>query len=563
MGKLQQAIRNKRFQVKADGEVHLTIDTRNGETLNLKVLDCSHNGLRAELKTLDFDAQWVEIGSIISSSKITWDKKEVFLGRLVLRRSQENNGTHIFAFSTVDVPIPVNEGLSHKLEDQLAEMGTSPLKELSSEKFSLAHFVENEFTNVDLFNRVREFSYFHNDWIKSKKYGYLNYRVDSKGGRVNLLRKRPNGRNDYLMVGSNDYLGFGSHPEVIQAAKNAMDHYGFGSTGSAVSTGLSDIHRELCEKLARIHQKESAILFNSGYAANVGIVTSLCTTNDLIIADQLCHASIQDAMTMSRGTSRFFKHNNVEHLKTILEKERNQFNGCLIITEGVFSMDGDTAALDQIFAVARKYNCRIMVDQAHCWGVIGPQGLGICDKFNLLKETDIIMGTFSKIGGGIGGFAVGSSEMIDWLRYFARSQVFSVSIPPSTAAAASKAIDLFLGDKSYLNNLRANIRHFIKGLQSIGYSISDSHESAVIPVIIGDEEIMGEMYQSLLDDGIWCVPVIYPAVSRKNCRFRFTMMATYSASDLDYVIICLEKAAMKAGISFKNGTANMPLKIPA
>lgn len=342
-----------------------------------------------------------------------------------------------------------------------------------------------------------------------------------------------------------------------------MDHYGFGSTGSAVSTGLSDIHKDLCEKLARMHQQEAAILFNSGYAANVGIVTSLCSTNDLIIADQLCHASIQDAMTMSKGTSRFFKHNNVEHLRMILEKERNQFNGCLVITEGVFSMDGDTAVLDQIYSISREFNCRIMVDQAHCWGVVGPNGLGICDKYGLLKDMDIIMGTFSKIAGGIGGFAVGSKEMIDWLRYFARSQVFSVSIPPSTAAAASKAIDLFLNDKSYLNSLRANIRHFISGLQNIGYPISDSHESAVIPVVIGDEEVMGEMYQSLLNDGVWCVPVIYPAVSRKNCRFRFTMMASHSKSDLDYAIICLEKAAMKAGVSFKNGITKIPLKMPA
>jgi glycine C-acetyltransferase len=251
-------------------------------------------------------------------------------------------------------------------------------------------------------------------------------------------------------------------------------------------------------------------------------------------------------MQMSKATSRYFKHNDIEHLEQILKKERLNFNGCLLITEGVFSMDGDTAKLDEIYRLARKYNCRLMVDQAHCFGVLGPNGLGICEKHNLLAETDIIMGTFSKICGAIGGFATGSVELIEWLRYFSRSQMFSVSLPPSTCAAVITSIDIFTLNKNLINKLHENIKHFLDGLRNLGFQYSANHESAVVPLFVGDEIKLGEMYQSLLEDGVICVPVVYPAVGRTNCRFRFTIMATHTRSDLDYVVSSIEKAMLKA-----------------
>lgn len=551
MSKVQKAIRNKRFQVKAGASVKLVIDTNIGERVELAVSDCSANGLGSDCNLSGRSCEWMNVGDIISAAKLTWESKEVSLGRLVIRRViDKGSGVFYLAFSTVDIKVPVGESLSKLLVINLDRSDMIDDRELSSERFNLSNFVENEFTNVDLFARVRDFSVFHRDWEQSQKYAYQNFRSASKGSRINLKRPRKDGRTDYIMMGSNDYLGLGAHPEVIEAAKKALDLYGFGATGSPVSTGLSDLHFDLCEKLARIHQKESAILFNSGYAANVGIIAALCSVNDLVIADQLCHASIQDGMQMAKATSRFFKHNNVQHLRDVLEKERGNFNGCLIVTEGVFSMDGDVSRLDEIFQVARDFNCRVMVDQAHDWGVLGPNGMGVCDKFGLLRDVDIIMGTFSKIGGSIGGFAVASKEVIDWLRYFARPHLFSVSLPPSTVAAASKAIDLFLTDRSHFEKLRENIRHFCKALRAIGCPVPESHESAVIPIIIGDESKMGAMYQSLLNDGIWCVPVVYPVVSRRNCRFRFTIMATHSVTDLDYAVICLEKAALKTNFSF-------------
>lgn len=552
MSSLDKQIRSRRFKVKSGSSLNLIVDYLNGDQVELSVIECSQTGLKCFTKYPFTDDDKSNSGQIISASKLVWDSKEFSLGRLVIRRIQSSDDGFVVAFSTVDIKVPVSSNISKVLNIRLDIQDDGKNEELSSDKFSLAHFVESEYTNIDLFDRMRKFDIFRSEWERSKKYGYKTIREASKGPRINLSRPRKGNRKDYIVMGSNDYLGLGAHPEVVKAAQNAMNDYGFGSTGSPVTTGTTDLHNELCDQIAKIHKKEAAILFNSGYAANIGIISAVTAPNDLIVADMLCHASIQDSMQMSKATSRFFKHNDIAHLETILQKERHNFNGCLVITEGVFSMDGDTAKLDEIFYVARKYNCRIMVDQAHCFGVVGPNGYGICEKFNLLKETDIIMGTFSKICGGIGGFATGSSELIEWLRAFSRAQVFSVSLPPSTVAAVSKSLEIFVDDKNIVRALHSNIQHFVKNLESIGYKFKEPHESAVIPVVVGDESKLGEMYQSLLDDGVLCIPIVYPAVSRKNCRFRFTIMATHSKSDLDYATACLEKAMLKAGFSFSD-----------
>lgn len=552
MSRIEKSIRNRRYSIKPGKNVEAIVDTNNGEQLKGKVFDCSSTGFRATFEGKNLNEEFVQTGTIWPAAKLNTEKGEMFLGRMVIRRFFKNpNGDFEIAFSTVDTKIPVQSSLSHFLNLNLDDV-SAPEKELNSDHFSLAHFVENDNNHADLFQRIRDFSIFQKQWEKSAKYGYKIIRQPSFGPRVNLSRKRKGDRNDYIVMGSNDYLGLGSHPEVVTAAKEAMDQYGFGSTGSPMTTGVTVIHTELCEKIAQLHNKKSALLFNSGYTANVGIITAVTAANDLIIADQLCHASIQDGMQMSKATSRFFKHNDPAHLRQILEKERSMYNGALVITEGVFSMDGDTCRLDEIYAVAREFNCRIMVDQAHCFGVIGPKGLGVVDKFNLSREVDIIMGTFSKICGGIGGFVTGSEELIEWIRTFGRSHVFSVSIPPSTAAAALKALDIFTTEKKIHTSLMNNIQHFKKGLQTLGYKFHHDHESSIIPVIIKDETKMGKIYQSLLDDGIWCVPVVYPVVSRRNCRFRFTIMASHTIAELDYALSALEKAMLKADFSFED-----------
>ena len=326
MSKLDQQIRSKRFSVRSESNLFLTVDFSNGDQIKFKISDCSLTGIRG-ISDVELSIDKLpDQGSIVTASKLTWGQSEYALGRLVFRRVFPTKSGIDFAFSTVDIKIPISGAISKLLDTKFDMLDDGKSEELSSDKFSLAHFVESEYSNIDLFDRMRKFDTFRVQWERSNKYGYKTVRESSKGERVNLSRVRKNNRKDYIVMGSNDYLGLGSHPDVVAAAHGALDVYGFGSTGSPVTTGTTDLHNELCEKIAKIHKKEAALLFNSGYAANIGIISAVTAANDLVVADQLCHASIQDAMQMSRATSRFFKHNDIEHLEQILKKERENCN---------------------------------------------------------------------------------------------------------------------------------------------------------------------------------------------------------------------------------------------
>lgn len=557
MKDLAKSLRYKRFKIKQGCVVSLIIQLDSGDLATFKVRDCSMQGVGCDLGEVEKINELQE-NNIISSSKLLVNEVEYPLGRLVIRRIVQTTEQEVgfIGFSAVDTSIPTNSLLSKYIEHDLSSGGWSKSFELSPTRFSLADFVENTtIGSNDLFEKLNNFQIFFDEWKNMDKYGYHTIRNSSKGKKVELSRKRKNNqRTDYLSFGSNDYLGLSAHPEVESAIIEAVKKYGFGSTGSPVTTGITDLHEQLCDKLAGMFKKEKCILFNSGYTTNIGLLSGLCFENDLIVSDILCHASIQDGMKMSNATKRLFRHNDHEFLDKVLSRERDKYNGALVVTEGVFSMDGDTAALDKIYQVARKYDCRVMVDQAHCFGVLGDNGLGIVEKFNLMNETDIIMGTFSKICGGIGGFICGPEKLINWIHCFCRSYLFSVSLTPSTVAGVLKSLEIFERDrKLLLGDLRANIKHFVTNLNNIGYGIDPGHESTIIPLVIGDEEKMGIMHQSLLEDGVFVVPIIYPAVSRNNCRFRFTINSKFSSSDIDYVTMAIEKAAAKANVKFNRG----------
>jgi len=550
MSNIGKAIRHKRFQIQPKRDVTLFIETSIGRKISLKILDCSRNGICAAM--MDSESEnypELQPSDIIPNGKIMVDDFEYALGRLVLRTIRTVDGANLLGFSTVDLAVPITGSFSKYLSDPLNESNTPYNFELSSKKFTIANFSSDNQSNVDLFAKCRQFSIYLEEWEKTNKYAYHNIRTASKGTRISLQRKRSNGRNDYIIMGSNDYLGLAAHPEVIEAARRALDKYGFGSTGSSVTTGITDLHEKLSQRIAQLYGKEKALLFNSGYTANVGIINGLTGVQDFISCDFKAHASIHDAIQMSRATNRCFKHNDINHLDRILKENRDKHEGALVVTEGIFSMDGDIPPLDEIYRVARKHNARLMVDEAHSLGVIGPRGLGAADKFNLIDEVDVIMGTFSKICGGIGGFAVGTKQVVDWLHHFSRPYLFSISLPPSTVAAADKALEIFESDKSALKRLKDNIRHFAMGLKNIGFNINENHESSIIPVVIGDEAKLGIMYEKLLQAGIFVVPIIYPAVSRNNCRFRFTICSEHSIADLDLALMALIDAMKLANFS--------------
>lgn len=557
MKDLGKSLRHKRFKIKDTTTVELVVQLQTGETIKLIVIDCSHHGLGCRLEKIGEMNLFNEL-EIVPNAKLQVGDNESPLGRVIVKRVSKlsDNGdtdSWFVGFSTIDVNVPISTFLTKYLDHDFDGKNWSKSFELSPAKFSLADFVENSsIGSTDLFEKLDNFEVFYNEWVATDKYGYYTIREKSKGPKVNLSRKRlKNQRNDYISFGSNDYLGLSSNPEVENAIIQAVKDYGFGSTGSPVTTGLTDLHEELNVKLAKMFKKEKCILFNSGYAANVGLLSGLCIENDLIISDILCHASIHDGMKMSNAGKRLYRHNDPDFLDKVLTRDRDKYNGALVVTEGVFSMDGDVPPLDKIYEVARKHDCRVLVDQAHCFGVLGDNGLGVADKYNLLKETDIIMGTFSKICGGIGGFVAGPEKLIDWIHCFSRSYLFSVSIPPSTAAGVLKSLEIFERDKAILlGSLRQNIKQFTNNLANLGYKQTQNQESTIIPLVIGDEEKMGIMHQSLLEDGIFVVPIIYPAVSRNNCRFRFTMNAKFTSSDIDYVSMSIEKAMAKAKVSF-------------
>ena len=386
-------------------------------------------------------------------------------------------------------------------------------------------------------------------WVNKDSYQYERYRLPSKGKRVQLDRKKPNNKADYLVFGSNDYLGFAADDDVMNSAREAIDEYGFGATGSPISTGLSVEHDKLNKILAELFNKESSLLFNSGYCANIGILSALCRNGDLVLYDQLSHASIQDALLMASASGAKcipFKHNDMGSLEKLLVENRDKYKGCLIVTEGIFSMDGYIAKIDEICDLADKYSARTFLDVAHDFGVLGENGLGAAEHLGVLDRVDIIMGTFSKIAGGIGGFCVGSEELRTYLRHMARAYVFSVSIPPSTARAAYTALKKFKEDKSRLKKLQSNIAYFVEKLRELGVDISADHKSTICPVVIGCEEKLDIMSRVLFDNGISVSPVVYPAVARSQCRFRFTVTTMHEESDLDYAALVLKMAYSEA-----------------
>jgi 8-amino-7-oxononanoate synthase len=550
MSDVSKMLRQKRFRVEKPASVVLVIETAQGEKHELSLRNCALGGLGCEA---DAKGQF-EIGQIIPAAKLKAGNKEHALGRLVVRRISEDPSNTELGFSTIDAKVPVESFLNKYLAAEFDAPHQSPYDyELSPERANIGTFAALPDNATDIFHRAVQFDIFFQEWEKSAKYQYRNVRVASMGGRVNLRHKRRNGREDYLVMGSNDYLGLATHPEVIAAAKSAIDTYGFGSTGSPLTTGITEIHEELSSELEKIFRKERVILFNSGYAANVGAIAGLTREQDLVLADVISHASLQDAMSLSKATSRFFKHNDVAHLEKLLQEQRAEHAGALVITEGVFSMDGDLARLDEVARVARRYDARLFVDEAHSFGVVGKNGLGCWEKFPN-SEVDIIMGTFSKICGGIGGFIATNQAVANWLSFHARAHIFSVTIPPSTAAAALAALKVFQANPHLRETLKSNIRHFVTGLRDLGCPIAPNHESAVIPVIIGDEIKLGEMNEVFRNHGVYVIPITYPAVGRTNSRFRFTIMATHSTSDRDYVLNIIEMAMMKANFQFANPT---------
>ena len=546
---LSNIARNVRYRVKPE-LLYIIIELPNQATLKLEITNCSITGIRAQLNSAEPQLDDMhETGDIINSCKIQGDDFEISVGRLVLRAIEKNMDYFTFRFSLIDEKLPIEGKLSKFIS---AADGIRPHDiEISPYKFDLSTFIRANDGSTDLFSRCYAFKDYHKQWMETPLYLYNVARLPSSGSHTKLSIKRRSGRNDFIEFASNDYLNMAAHPKVKEAAKKAIDQYGYGPTGSPILTGSTQYHEELSFYLAKIFKKEKCLLFNSGYAVNAGVIPALTRDTDLILADYLSHASINHGIESSKAKCRYFKHNNFDHLDKLL-KIRDEYSGCLIVTEGVFSMDGDMPYLPKLTTLAKENNARILLDEAHSFGIVGENGHGAAAHYKVLNQVDMIGGTLSKVAGSAGGFIAADAAIIDWLTFYSKTYMFSVAMPPSSVAAALTALKVVFEEEfDRVENLRSNIKHFIAGLKELGEpTLSMNHVSGIISITIGDEHQLAAINQQLIDYGIRVTPIVYPAVPRGQARFRFCITTEHTFTDIDYVMQILKDAIKKTNFSF-------------
>lgn len=337
-----------------------------------------------------------------------------------------------------------------------------------------------------------------------------------------------------VMVGSNNYLGLTHHPQVIAAAEDALRRYGSGCTGSRFLNGTLDLHEQLEDELARFLGKEAALVFSTGFQTNLGVLATLAGRNDHIFSDRLNHASIVDGARLSYGTTHRFGHSDMEDLDRRLRNAPAE-GGKLIITDGIFSMEGDIANLPAITSLAKVHDAKVVVDDAHAFGVLGKRGAGTAEHFGLEDEVDLIVTTFSKSLASIGGVVAGPEAVIHYLKHHARTLIFSASMPPSAVATVLAALEVLRSEPERIEALWRNTRRMQQGLRDLGYDIGSS-QTPVVPVVIGELDRMLMFWKELFDAGVFTNPVTPPAVPDDSCRLRISLMATHTDDHVDQVL---------------------------
>ncbi|HVG70717.1 MAG TPA: glycine C-acetyltransferase [Vicinamibacterales bacterium] len=347
-------------------------------------------------------------------------------------------------------------------------------------------------------------------------------------------------------LSSNNYLGLTTHPRLRQAAAEALERFGVGTGSVRPIAGTLAIHMELEERLAVFKKTEAAVVFQSGFTANAGTVSSILTRDDAIVSDELNHASIIDGARLSRATIKVFPHRDVDAARRILEElPRSQRK--LLITDGVFSMDGDLGALPGLCDLADEFGCVMMVDDAHASGVFGEQGRGTIDHFGLHGRVDVQVGTLSKAIGALGGYVAGSRALIEFLYHRARPFLFSTSHPPSVAATCLAALDVLESEPQWMRQLWDNARFFKTGLQARGFDTGVS-ESPITPVIVGDAALAMKFSDRLFEEGVFAQGIGFPTVAHGKARVRTIVTATHTHDELQFALDCFTRVGGELGI---------------
>lgn len=370
-------------------------------------------------------------------------------------------------------------------------------------------------------------------WSQVKPEGYYLYELalhTQPGTRVDVEDSKTGEiRRGLVNFASYNYLGLSYRPEVKEAIKVAADVYGGGSSGSPILSGTTDLHQRFAQEIAEFKGQEEALLFPTGYSANIGTIAGLMRSGDLIVADQFAHASIVDGMILSKAKSKFFRHNRADDL----DRKLSSFDGKkLVIVEGVYSMDGDTPPLAELVEVCQKHGARLMIDEAHSAFVFGENGRGVAEAQGLDDSIDIHLGTFSKSLGGQGGYIAGSSQLINYLRGFSRSRFFSCALSPVVVAGLRKALEIARNEPELRTRLWDNVAYMQKLLTDGEVPIGDS-TSHVIPIMVRDDARIFQMGEELLREGVFINPVKYPAVGKNKSRFRMSISAAHSNEELE------------------------------
>jgi 8-amino-7-oxononanoate synthase len=334
----------------------------------------------------------------------------------------------------------------------------------------------------------------------------------------------------FLSFCSNNYLGLANHPSVVKAVKDAVGKYGWGAGASRLVSGNMTLHEKLENEISKFKRKESTIVFPTGYMANIGAISTLVSKGDLVICDKLNHASIIDGCRLSGADFRVYAHCNMEKLENILKKS-SKYNRKLIVTDSVFSMDGDLAPLPDIVRIATKHKAMVMVDEAHGTGVFGKNGRGVVEHFNMNKEVNIVMGTLSKAIGSLGGYVSGDIVLINYLRNKARPFMYTTALPPAVCAASIAGINLIQEDPSMRESLWYNVRFIKDKLRSLNINMISS-ESQIIPILIGDAQKAVEISKFLYKRGILIPAIRPPTVPANSSRLRMTVMSSHTQEDL-------------------------------
>jgi glycine C-acetyltransferase len=351
---------------------------------------------------------------------------------------------------------------------------------------------------------------------------------------------------EVITLSTNNYLGLTTHPRLRQAAIAAIEKWGVGTGAVRTIAGTMSIHEELERKLADFKHAEACLMFQSGYTANLGVLSCLVGEQDIVLSDELNHASIIDGMRLSRAPRKVYPHKDLNALEKLLQESRGA-RSILIVTDGVFSMDGDIAPLPGIVDLAERYNAAVMVDDAHSSGVLGRNGRGTVDHFNLNGRVQLQVGTLSKAVGAVGGYVVGSQRLRDFLIHRSRAFLFTTSHPPSVVATCIAAIDVMLDEPELVEKLWDNTRYFKSRLNTLGFDTGHS-ETPITPIMIGDEGKAGQLSDRLFQDGVFAQPILFPMVPRGSARIRTIVTAGHSREQLDYCLDALARIGRELGI---------------